>query len=123
MPGEEKPKNPGQILEAERPSIVLQSRTKTILAPVSPTNIWLFYLMVSPESSQSVGIHYPEYFGFLVLPSDEVFVPAVREQLVDVIPKQSTVCRGERTGLLRMFLWRQSQDSDKRIVTTAWAWF
>lgn len=55
-----------------------------------------FYLMVSPESSQSVGIHYPEYFGFFVLPSDEVFVPAVREQLIDVIPKQSTVYRGER---------------------------
>lgn len=52
--------------------------------------------MVSPESSQSVGIHYPEYFGFFVLPSDEVFVPAVGEQLIDIIPKQSTVCRRER---------------------------
>lgn len=49
-------------------------------------------LMVSPQSSQSVGIHYPEYFRFFVLPSDEVFVPAVRKQLIDVIPKQSTVC-------------------------------
>lgn len=48
--------------------------------------------MVSPQPSQSVGIHYPEYFGFFVLPSDEVFVPAVGEQLIDVIPKQSTVC-------------------------------
>lgn len=54
-----------------------------------------FYLMVSPQSSQSVGIHYPEYFGFFVFPSDEVFVPAVRKQLIDVIPKQSAVCRGE----------------------------
>lgn len=54
-----------------------------------------FYLMVSPQSSQSIGIHYPEYFGFFVLPSDEVFVPAVRKQLIDVIPKQSTVYRGK----------------------------
>ena len=51
--------------------------------------------MVSPQSSQSIGIHYPEYFGFFVLPSDEVFVPAVRKQLIDVIPKQSTVYRGK----------------------------
>jgi hypothetical protein len=51
--------------------------------------------MVSPQPSQSIGVHYPEYFGFFVLPSDEVFVPAVREQLIDVIPKQSTVYRGK----------------------------
>ena len=78
--------------------------------------------MVSPESSQSVGIHYPEYFGFFVLPSDEVFVPAVRQQLIDIIPKPSTVYRGERRVLLRVFLWRQSQDLEKGCGTTAWAW-
>lgn len=54
-----------------------------------------FYLMVSPQPSQSIGIHYPEDFGFLVFPSDEVFVPVVRKQLIDVIPKQSTVYRGK----------------------------
>lgn len=70
------------------------------MAPAFPTNIWPFYLMVSPQASQSVGIHYPEYFGFLVFPSDEVFVPAVGEQLVDVIPKQSTVYRGKGRVLL-----------------------
>lgn len=57
--------------------------------------------MVSPQASQSIGIHYPEYFGFLVFPSDEVFVPAVGEQLIDVIPKQSTVYRGKARVPLR----------------------
>lgn len=65
------------------------------MAPAFPTNIWLFYLMVSPQASQSIGIHYPEYFRFFVFPSDEVFVPAVGEQLIDVIPKQSTVYKGK----------------------------
>lgn len=62
--------------------------------------------MVSPQSSQSIGIHYPEYFGFFVLPSDEVFVPAVRKQLIDVIPKQSTVYRGkgQKNMVEKMFL-------------------
>lgn len=59
-----------------------------------------FYLVVSPQSSQSIGIHYPEYFGFFVLPSDEVFVPAVRKQLIDVIPQQSAVCREKGQGKL-----------------------
>lgn len=93
------------------------------MAPAFPKNIWPFYLMVSPQASQSVGIHYPEYFGFLVFPSDEVFVPAVGEQLIDVIPKQSTVYRGKGRVLLTRLLWRPSRDSEKGFVTTAWAWF
>lgn len=56
------------------------------------------YLVVSPQPGQPIGIHYPKYFGLLVLPSDEVFVPAVRKQLIDVIPKQPAICeeRGKK---------------------------
>lgn len=50
------------------------------------------YLVVSPQTGQPVGIHYPKYFGFLIFPSDEIFVPAVRKQLINIIPKQPTVC-------------------------------
>lgn len=77
------------------------------MAQIYRVAVWCsFYLMVSPQSSQSIGIHYPEYFGFFVLPSDEVFVPAVRKQLIDVIPKQSTVYRGkgQKNMVEKMFL-------------------
>lgn len=50
------------------------------------------YLVVSPQPGQPIGIHYPKDFGFLIFPSDEIFVPAVRKQLINIIPKQPTVC-------------------------------
>lgn len=61
------------------------------------------YLVVSPQPGQPVGIHYPKYFGFLIFPSDEIFVPAVRKQLINIIPKQPTVCEERRKKVLMIF--------------------
>lgn len=62
-------------------------RTKPALLP---------YLVVSPQPGQPIGIHYPKELGFLVFPSDEVLVPAVRKQLINIVPEQPAVC-GERS--------------------------
>lgn len=97
LPSEEEAKQLRAALGSRRQTIIPgPQESGLVLAPACRAEIWCpFYLMVSPQSSQAVGIHYPEYFGFFVLPSDEVFVPGVRKQLIDVIPKQSTVCRGK----------------------------
>lgn len=60
--------------------------------------------MVSPQPGQPVGIHYAKYFGFLVFPSDEIFVPAVRKQLINIIPKQPTVCEERSKAILTFYL-------------------
>lgn len=65
------------------------------------------YLVVSPQTGQPIRIHYPKYFGFLIFPSDEIFVPAVRKQLINIIPKQPTVCeeRNKKIITFPFFSW------------------
>lgn len=52
--------------------------------------LWL-YLVIAPEPGQAVGVYDAEDFALGVLPADEVLVPAVWQELVDVVPQQPAV--------------------------------
>lgn len=45
------------------------------------------YLMVPPELGKSIRIDNPKDLGFLIFPFDVWFVPAVRQQLIDIVPE------------------------------------
>lgn len=47
--------------------------------------------MIAPEPGQAVGVHDAKDFALWILPADVVLVPAVGQELVDVVPKQPTV--------------------------------
>ena len=49
------------------------------------------YLVVAPEPGQAIGVHDAEDFALRILPADVVLVPAVRQELVDVVPQQPAV--------------------------------
>lgn len=49
--------------------------------------------MVAPEPGQAVGVHDAEDFALRILPADVVLVPAVRQELVDVVPQPPAVCQ------------------------------
>lgn len=58
------------------------------------------YLVIAPEPGQAIGVHDAEDFALWILPANVVLVPAVWQELVDVVPQQSAVCRrqgGENT--------------------------
>lgn len=48
--------------------------------------------MVAPKPGQAIGVHDAEDFVCWILPADVVLVPAVRQELVDVVPQQPAVC-------------------------------
>lgn len=50
-------------------------------------------LVVAPEPGQAVRVHDAEDFTVRILPADVVLVPAVRQELVDVVPQQPAVCK------------------------------
>lgn len=50
------------------------------------------HLVVPPQPGQAVGVHDAEDFTFWILPADVVLVPAVWQELVDVVPQQPAVC-------------------------------
>lgn len=54
------------------------------------------YLVIAPEPGQAVGVHDAEDFVLWILPANVVLVPAVWQELVDVVPQQSAVC-GDKT--------------------------
>ena len=62
------------------------------------------YLVVAPEPGQAVGVHDAEDFALCILPADVVLVPAVWQELVDVVPQQPAVC-SDTAGKHREFLW------------------
>lgn len=49
------------------------------------------HLVVAPEPGQAVWVHDAEDFALCILPADVVLVPAVRQELVDVVPQQPAV--------------------------------
>lgn len=55
------------------------------------------YLVVSPQPGQAIGVHDAEDFALWILPADVVFVPAVWQELVDIVPEQPAVCK-DTTG-------------------------
>lgn len=48
-------------------------------------------LVVSPETSQPIGINHPEHQAVLVLPSDVFLVTVITQQLIHVVPQQSAL--------------------------------
>lgn len=51
------------------------------------------YLVVSPETCQSIGVNHPEHQAALVFPSDVFLVTVVTQQLIHVVPQQSALWR------------------------------
>lgn len=51
------------------------------------------YLVVAPKPSQAVWVHDAEDFVLCILPANVVVVPAVRQELVDIVPQQPAVWR------------------------------
>lgn len=49
------------------------------------------HLVVAPKPGQAVWVHDAEDFALCILPADVVLVPAVRQELVDVVPQQPAV--------------------------------
>lgn len=49
------------------------------------------HLVVPPQPSQAIRVHDAKDFALLILPADVVLVPAVRQELVDVVPQQPAV--------------------------------
>lgn len=49
------------------------------------------YLVIAPQPGQAIGVHDAEDFALCILPADVVFVPAVRQELIDIVPQQPAV--------------------------------
>lgn len=49
------------------------------------------YLMIPPQTGQTIRIHNTEDFGVTIFPADVILIATVRQKLIDVIPQQSAV--------------------------------
>lgn len=57
------------------------------------------YLVVAPKPGQAIGVHDAEDFALWILPADVILVPAVWQELIDVVPQQPAVCNENREAL------------------------